>query len=94
MVQHAKKQGVDLGLWFHPSNADDYANWERDALIVINLYRNFGTRYFKIDGTKLPTKRAEINLRRFFDRIQAESDGHVVVNLDAMADNRTGYHFL
>jgi hypothetical protein len=93
VVQHAKKQGVDLGLWFHPSNADDYANWERDARILVNLYRNFGIRYFKIDGIKLPTKRSEINLRRFFDRIQEETDGQVVVNLDATADNRTGYHY-
>ena len=93
VVQHAKQQGVDLGLWFHPSNADDYANWSRDANIVVNLFRNFGIRYFKIDGIKLPTKRAEINLRRFFDRIQTETDGQVVINLDATADNRTGYHY-
>ena len=93
MVKHAKAQGIDLGLWFHPSNANDYANWERDALIVVNLYRNYGIRYFKIDGIKLPSKQSEINLRRFFDRIVRDSEGQVVINMDATADNRTGYHY-
>jgi len=93
VVRHAKSQGVDLGLWFHPSNANDYGHWERDADIVTNLYRNFGIRYFKIDGIKLPNKQSEINLRHFFDRIVRDSDGQIVVNLDATADNRTGYHY-
>jgi len=93
VVAHAREQGVELGLWFHPSNAGDYAHWERDARIVVNLYRNYGIRYFKIDGIKLPNKPSEINLRRFFDRIVRDSDGQVVINLDATADNRTGYHY-
>lgn len=93
VVKHARAKGVELGLWFHPSNSNDYANWERDGRIVANLYRNFGIRYFKIDGIKLPNKRSEINLRRFFDKIVADTDGQVVINLDATADNRTGYHY-
>ena len=93
VVKHAKAKGVDLGLWFHPSNAKDYANWERDARIITNLYRNFGIRYFKIDGVKLPGKQSDINLRRFFDRIARDTKGQVVINLDATADNRTGYHY-
>ena len=93
VVKHAKAKGVDLGLWFHPSNTKDYANWERDARIITNLYRNFGIRYFKIDGIKLPNKQSDINLRRFFDRIVKDTKGQVVINLDATADNRTGYHY-
>jgi len=93
VARHARSQGVDLGLWFHPSNADNYAQWERDARIVTNLYSNFGIRYFKIDGIKLPNKQSEGNLRRFFDRIVRDSDGQIVINLDATADNRTGYHY-
>ena len=93
VVRHAKAKGVDLGLWFHPSNAKDYAKWERDARIITNLYRNFGIRYIKIDGIKLPNKQSDINLRRFFDRIVKDTKGQVVINLDATADNRTGYHY-
>lgn len=93
VVKHAKDRGVSLGLWFHPSNADNYAHWRRDAGIVTNLYRKFGIRYFKIDGIKLPNKQSEINLRRFFDQIAQDSRGQIVINLDATADNRTGYHY-
>ncbi len=93
VVEHARAKGVELGLWFHPSNANDYEHWERDARIVVNLYKNFKIRYFKIDGIKLPNKLSEINLRRFFDRIAEQSDGKIVVNLDATANNRTGYHY-
>ena len=40
-------------------------------------------RDFKIDGVKLPTQQADINLRhRFFDRILDETDGQVVFNLE------------
>jgi len=93
VVKHARARGVELGLWFHPSNANDYEHWERDARIVVNLYKNFKIRYFKIDGIKLPNKQSEINLRRFFDRIAQDSDGQIAVNLDATANKRTGYHY-
>ena len=93
VVDYARHRGVDLGLWFHPSNADNYAQWKRDAEIVINLYQKFGIRYFKIDGVKLPTKSAEVNLRKFFDRVLEGTDYAVVFNLDATADNRAGYHY-
>jgi alpha-galactosidase len=93
VVEHAKTQGIRLGLWFHPSNANNYANWQQDAKIVTDLYRKFGIYNIKIDGVKLPNKQSEINLRRFFDRLVRDSQGQIVVNLDATADNRTGYHY-
>lgn len=93
VVDYAAKRNVKLGLWFHPSNSDDYASWKDDAAIVVNLYRKFGVRYFKIDGIKLPTKRAEVNLRRFLDTVLEQTDSQVVFNLDATADNRGGYHY-
>lgn len=93
VVEHAKRLGVELGLWFHPSNADEYANWEKDAATVASLYRKYGIRYFKIDGIKLFSKRAERNLLKFFDKAMAETAGEVFFNLDATADNRFGYHY-
>ncbi len=93
VVDYAAERGVKLGLWFHPSNSDDYASWKDDAAVVVDLYRKFGVRYFKIDGIKLPTKRSEVNLRRFLDAVLQETDSQVVFNLDATADNRGGYHY-
>jgi len=94
VADYAKEKGIALGLWFHPSNYNDYENWKQDAEIVAGLYQQYGIRYFKIDGIKLPTKQAELNLRRFFDHALEETDQQIVFNLDATADNRTGYHYL
>lgn len=93
VFEYAAERNVKLGLWFHPSNSNDYASWENDAAVVIDLYRKFGVRYFKIDGIKLPTKRAETNLRRYLDMVLKQTDSEVVFNLDATADNRGGYHY-
>ena len=93
VVEYAAKKGVRLGLWFHPSNANDYEHWQRDAKIVVGLYKEYGIYNIKIDGIKLPTKKADVNLRNFFEYIRKHSDGQVVINLDATADNRTGYHY-
>jgi len=93
VAAYAKKQGVEIGLWFHPSTSNGYANWELDADVVIGQFRQSGVRYFKIDGVKLPDKRADANLRKFFDKVVRETDGAVVFNLDATADNRGGYHY-
>ncbi len=93
ILQLADSLDIKIGLWFHPSNENDYENWEQDAKIVLNLYRKFGIKNIKIDGIKLPTKKADINLERFFDRILKESNHDIVFNVDATADNRYGYHY-
>ncbi len=94
VTEYAREKGIKLGLWFHPTNEDNYATWERDAQIVIDLYNKYGIRYFKIDGVKLPNKLAEINFRKFLDLVAEESNYEVVFNLDLTADNRGGYHYL
>ncbi|AWW00157.1 alpha-galactosidase [Arcticibacterium luteifluviistationis] len=89
----ADSLNIKIGLWFHPSNENEYANWSQDADIVINLYRTFGITNIKVDGIKLPTKKADINLERFFNKILAETNYEMVFNVDATADNRYGYHY-
>ena len=41
---------------------------------------------------KFPLKKAEENLRRLFDKVQSESDGKVIFNLDVTAGRRAGYN--
>ncbi len=94
VVDYAKAHNVQLGLWFHPSNASGYENWKQDADIVAGLYKDYGIRYFKIDGIKLPTKKAEINLKNFFEEVLEQTGNEVVFNVDATANNRTGYHYM
>jgi hypothetical protein len=94
VTEYAKKKGVKLGLWFHPTNENYYATWENDAQIITDLYNNYGIKYFKIDGVKLPNKLAEINFRKFLDMVSENCNYEVVFNLDLTADNRGGYNFL
>lgn len=94
VVDYAKKKNIKLGLWFHPSNENSYAQWHQDAKTVTTLYKMYDIRYFKIDGIKIPDKMSEINLRKFFNKVLEETDYMVCFNLDATADNRGGYHFL
>ncbi len=93
ILKLADSLDIKIGLWFHPSNENEYANWEQDATIVLNLYRKFGIKNIKVDGIKLPTKKADLNLERFFNKILKESNYEVVFNVDATADNRYGYHY-
>ncbi|WP_297095014.1 alpha-galactosidase [uncultured Draconibacterium sp.] len=94
IVEYARKKNIQLGLWFAPSNYNSYENWEMDAEIILNLYHTYSIRYFKIDGTMLPDKLADHRLRMLFDKVSTESDGNIVINLDATAGNRAGYHYL
>ena len=91
---YADEQGIKLGLWFNPSSKNEYEHWERDADIIIGLYEKYEIRYFKIDGINLPTKKAELNLVKFFDKVYQKTDSAIVFNLDATAGSRAGYHYI
>ena len=58
----------------------------------MKLYREYGIRVFKIDGLSIPTKKAETNLRKFFDTVLEKTDNQVVFNLDVTAGRRGGYN--
>jgi len=91
IVRRAKQLGVEICLWFNPSVQHDYEDWQKDANALIKLYKTYGIRTFKIDGLSIPTKQAEINLRKLFDTVLAKTNQQVVFNLDATAGRRTGY---
>lgn len=94
IVEYARKKEIQLGLWFAPSSYNSYENWETDADILLGLYKNYGICYFKIDGTQLLDKLSDHRLLLLFEKVSDESGGSVVINLDATAGNRTGYHYL
>jgi alpha-galactosidase len=94
VIDYANNNGISLGLWFNPSRTNDYASWETDAKIVSGLYKDYGIRFFKIDGIEIPTKRAELNLRKFYQSVQEATDYQVVFNIDATAGRRGGYFYL
>ncbi len=94
VVEHARKVGIELCLWFAPSCADSYVHWREDADVLIDLHLQHGIRVFKIDGVDIPDKAADIRLRALLDRVVEASAGQVTFNLDVTACRRFGYHYL
>ncbi len=91
IVKLAKEKNIELGLWFNPSKEEDYKSWKRDADIIVNLYKSYGIKYYKIDGVAIPTKQAAINFERFLKSVKERSNGEVFFNLDLTAGIRGGY---
>ncbi len=94
IIERARERGVEIGLWFNPSRANDYRHWRRDADILIGYWRRHGISTVKIDGIEVPTKRAERNLRAFLERVTEATGGEMVFNMDVTAGRRPGYHFM
>ena len=93
IVEKGKELGISIGLWFNPSIQDDFADWEKDAQAIIDLWNEYGIKIFKIDGLNISSKKGEENLRKMFDHILAHTNNEVMFNLDATASRRMGYHF-
>lgn len=91
VIQSAKEKNIQLGLWFHPTNENEYRTWKRDADILIGLYRAHSIKYFKIDGVKIQTKEAEVNFTKMLDEVKTATANDVFFNLDATANIRGGY---
>lgn len=94
LVEYADGFGIEMGLWFSPDSTNDFANWEKDAKVLMDFYRELGIRRFKLDGVKIRTKRAERNYLRFLEALNRESGGRICVNQDITAEIRLGqiYH--
>ncbi|MEJ7691830.1 alpha-galactosidase [Daejeonella sp.] len=91
IIKSANEKNIQLGLWFHPTNDNEYKTWESDANILLDIYKKYGIKYFKIDGVEIVTKTAEINFAKFLDKVKAESNSEVFFNLDCTANIRGGY---
>jgi alpha-galactosidase len=91
LIAAAKEKGMRFGLWCSPDSSGDFANWQRDADTILRLHHELGTQYIKIDGVKVRSKTGERNLDAFFHRVQTESAGRVVFDLDVTAEVRPGY---
>lgn len=93
VVKQGKELGIEICLWFNPSKDEEYKHWQKDADALIELYKEYGIRIFKIDGVQVNTKEAEINLRNMFDTVVAATNHEAVFNLDVTAGRRYGYHY-
>ncbi len=91
VIESAREKNIKLGLWFNPSRHNDYETWETDAQIIVDLHKQTGIQYFKIDGIEIPSKLAEENLIRFFKKVKDDTQNGVFFNLDLTAGTRGGY---
>lgn len=93
VVKKGKELGIEVCLWFAPCRDNSNENWEKDANVLIGMYKNHGIRTFKIDGVYLPNKLAEVNFRKFLEKVSKETDYNAVFNLDVTAGRRGGYYY-
>ncbi|WP_127583898.1 alpha-galactosidase [Paenibacillus koleovorans] len=87
-----ERNGLRLALWFSPDSANDFANWDKDVERLLELHRDYGVCYFKLDGIKIKSKYGETNLVRMMQRVVRESGGRVYFNVDATNQVRLGYY--
>mgnify|MGYP001419236640 CR=1 FL=1 len=91
IVGAAEEAGVELGLWYAPDSTDDLKNWERDAARILELWREYRVRHYKLDAVKLHSRLAETRFHALCDRVQRESRGAIEFDFDATAEHRPTY---
>ena len=91
IAEKAKNSKINLGLWFSPDSSNDFCNWEKDAKVLIGLYREYGIKAFKLDSVHIRSKQGEENLFRMMRKVVQETGGNVILNLDITAQIRNGY---
>lgn len=91
LAARARARGMELGLWFAPDSWQDFANWQRDAACLLDLYHRLGIAHFKLDGIRMDTPAAQENLQAFLAAVLAGSGGQVIFDLDITAQTRPGY---
>lgn len=88
----AQSLGIELGLWFNPSKNDDYASWELDRDILLDLHKKHGISWIKIDGMRVGNKRSENRVGQMLEGARERSNG-LQFNIDVTAGRRGGYFF-
>ena len=91
LVDAASKAGMSLGLWFGPDSSHDAENWEKDAALLVDYWRRYGVRHYKIDSMKSHSATALAHQRALFDRVRKETEEDVTFDLDVTAEIRPGY---
>lgn len=93
LVRDCTSRDMKMGLWYAPDSSQEFANWQRDAGQILDLYRHQGISYFKFDSIDIRSAQAEDNLNRLFQRILVESNGAVTIDLDVTGTGRRPGYF-
>jgi alpha-galactosidase len=91
LVDAARAKGMKFGLWFGPDRDNDMAAWDKDAQLLLDVFRKENIDYVKVDAVEVTSPAAERNLHQFYDKVLRASDGRVVFDADITAGLRPGY---
>lgn len=91
VAEHAAARGIALGLWFSPDSSNDFANWQRDAETLLDLWQTHGIAIFKLDGVKLHTPLARTRYLALLNAVCAGSGEKILLQQDITAEQRLGY---
>lgn len=91
--EKSDRLGMNIGLWFNPSKGDNYALWERDQKIVLDLHERYGISWIKIDGLEIGNKAAEEGVSKMLGGAIEKSEGKLQFNMDVTAGQRGGYFY-
>ena len=91
VVAAAREHGMQLGLWFGPDSAGGGTNWNRDTERLLQLYREDGIRYFKLDAVNFSQATAAGHFQRLTGELLNQSQGEIAIDLDVTAGLRPGY---
>jgi len=94
--ERAKKLGITLGLWFVPNRNNQYKNYLQDVETILDFYKKFGIKVFKLDAINIQTKEAEENFELFLKETYEKSKNEIFFNFDVTGalDRRPGYFYL
>jgi len=94
--ERAKKLGITLGLWFVPNRNNQYKNYLQDVETILDFYKKFGIKVFKLDAINIQTKEAEENFELFLKETYEKSKNEIFFNFDVTGalDRRQGYFYL
>jgi len=91
VLDYAKSQGIQIGLWYAPDSWNDFANWRLDADRILELHNQYGVDHFKVDSINFKSEIGRQHLHALFDRVLEGSSGQVIFDLDITAGTRPGY---
>ncbi|MFW5845776.1 MAG: glycoside hydrolase family 97 catalytic domain-containing protein [Planctomycetota bacterium] len=91
LVEHARRQGVEIALWFAPDRADGHRHWRQDVDTLLALHRRYGIRLFKIDFVDTSSAAALANFTRLAEAVRRGSVGAIALEIDCTAGRRPGY---
>jgi len=90
----AKKSGIELALWLAPSSQLAYSDYREFAELILDFYRRYNFKLFKIDAAYFSSYNAEKRFEEMLRIVREKSGKEVFFNLDVTASMRGGFFML